>query len=51
MALFYALLRIHRKQAQKGTNFHKHISAELLWTAIPLVILVILILPAGLIVS
>ncbi|WP_346798130.1 cytochrome c oxidase subunit II [Halomonas sp. Bachu 37] len=44
--MFYSLFRYRRSKGAKAANFHEHTSIEVLWTAIPLLILVGMAVPA-----
>uniref|UniRef100_UPI0038B3C676 cytochrome c oxidase subunit II n=1 Tax=Aidingimonas lacisalsi TaxID=2604086 RepID=UPI0038B3C676 len=44
--MFYSLFRYRRSQGAKADNFHEHTTVEVLWTTIPLLILVGMALPA-----
>ncbi len=45
-AMFYSLFRYRHSQGAKAANFHEHTSVEVLWTAIPVLILVGMAVPA-----
>lgn len=45
IALFYALYRFRRSQGGTAIHFHRRFSTEILWTAIPFIILVLLLIP------
>ncbi|GGX79698.1 cytochrome c oxidase subunit 2 [Litchfieldella qijiaojingensis] len=44
--MFYSLFRYRRSRGAKSANFHENTSVEVVWTAIPLLILVGMALPA-----
>jgi len=44
--LFYALIRFRRQKGRKIQHFHRNLGAEILWTTIPLIILIALAIPA-----
>jgi cytochrome c oxidase subunit 2 len=44
-ALFYALYRFRHSQGVTTKHFHRRFSTELLWTVIPFIILVLLLIP------
>ena len=44
--MFFSLFRYRRSQGAKSANFHEHTTVEVIWTAIPLLILVGMALPA-----
>jgi cytochrome c oxidase subunit II len=44
--MFYSLFRFRRSQGAKSANFHEHTGVEVLWTAVPLLILVVMAVPA-----
>ncbi|MGP9767865.1 cytochrome c oxidase subunit II [Halomonas sp. AOP13-D3-9] len=45
-AMFYSLFRYRHSKGAKAANFHEHTSVEVLWTAIPILILVGMAVPA-----
>ena len=45
-AMIYMLYQCHKMRRLVSINFHKHISIEILWTIIPLIILVVMAFPA-----
>ncbi len=45
-AMFYSLFRYRHSKGAKAANFHEHTSVEVLWTAIPVLILVGMAVPA-----
>ncbi|RTR06293.1 cytochrome c oxidase subunit II [Halomonas nitroreducens] len=45
-AMFYSLFRYRRSQGAKATQFHEHTTVEIIWTIIPLLILVGMAVPA-----
>ncbi|WP_386077721.1 cytochrome c oxidase subunit II [Vreelandella sp. F11] len=45
-AMFYSLLRYRHSKGAKAAHFHEHTSVEVLWTAIPILILVGMAVPA-----
>lgn len=45
-AMFYSLFRYRHSKGAKAANFHEHTSVEVLWTAIPILILVAMAVPA-----
>lgn len=44
--MFYSLFRYRRSKGAKAAHFHEHTTVEVLWTAIPLLILVAMAVPA-----
>lgn len=44
--MFYALFRYRRSQGAEAANFHENTTVEVIWTAIPLLILVGMAVPA-----
>lgn len=44
--MFYSLFRYRHSKGAKAANFHEHTSVEVLWTAIPVLILVGMAVPA-----
>ena len=46
IALFYALYRFRKKEGVKAQLFHGSVWVELIWTAIPLVLVIIMLVPA-----
>ncbi len=44
--MFYSLFRYRRSKGAKAANFHEHTGVEVLWTAVPLLILVAMAVPA-----
>ncbi|WP_458527084.1 cytochrome c oxidase subunit II [Onishia taeanensis] len=44
--MFYSLFRFRRSQGAKAAHFHENTTVEVIWTAIPLLILVGMALPA-----
>ncbi|MFY0990258.1 cytochrome c oxidase subunit II [Halomonas sp. C05BenzN] len=44
--MFYSLIRFRRSRGAKAANFHENTTVEVLWTAIPLLILVGMAVPA-----
>lgn len=49
--LTYALIKFRKSQGPDATHFHKHLGAELIWAAIPLLLLAALAIPAITIIS
>ncbi|NYT74951.1 cytochrome c oxidase subunit II [Halomonas sp. QX-2] len=45
-AMFYSLFRYRHSKGAKAAHFHEHTSVEVLWTAIPILILVGMAVPA-----
>ncbi len=45
-AMFYSLFRYRHSKGAKAAHFHEHTSVEVLWTAIPVLILVGMAVPA-----
>ncbi|MBB3191853.1 cytochrome c oxidase subunit II [Halomonas cerina] len=45
-AMFYSLFRYRRSQGASAAQFHEHTTVEVIWTAIPLLILIGMALPA-----
>ncbi|MCL7938997.1 cytochrome c oxidase subunit II [Halomonas sp. ATCH28] len=45
-AMFYSLFRYRHSRGAKAATFHEHTSVEVIWTAIPLLILVGMAVPA-----
>ncbi|MGO1394603.1 MAG: cytochrome c oxidase subunit II [Halomonas sp.] len=45
-AMFYSLFRYRHSKGAKAANFHEHTSVEVLWTVIPILILVAMAVPA-----
>ncbi|XKE43792.1 cytochrome c oxidase subunit II [Halomonas organivorans] len=45
-AMFYSLFRYRRSQGAEASNFHEHTTVEVIWTVIPLLILVGMAVPA-----
>lgn len=45
-AMFYSLFRYRHSRGAKAATFHEHTSVEVIWTAIPLLILVAMAVPA-----
>lgn len=45
-AMFYSLFRYRRSRGAKAANFHEHTTVEVIWTLIPLLILVAMAIPA-----
>jgi len=45
-AMFYSLFRYRHSRGAKSATFHEHTSVEVIWTAIPLLILVAMAVPA-----
>lgn len=45
-AMFYSLFRYRRSQGTTPAKFHEHTTVEVIWTAIPLLILIGMALPA-----
>jgi cytochrome c oxidase subunit 2 len=44
--MFYSLFRFRRSKGAKASNFHEHTTVEVFWTAIPLLILIGMAVPA-----
>ncbi|PMR82523.1 cytochrome c oxidase subunit II [Halomonas urumqiensis] len=44
--MFYSLFRFRRSQGAKASNFHENTTVEVIWTAVPLLILVGMAIPA-----
>ncbi|MFM9268862.1 cytochrome c oxidase subunit II [Halomonas elongata] len=44
--MFYSLFRYRRSRGAKAANFHEHTTVEVIWTLIPLLILVAMAIPA-----
>lgn len=44
--MFYSILKHRKSQGHKAANFHHSTSAEVIWTIIPCIILVVMALPA-----
>ncbi|MEC9483595.1 MAG: cytochrome c oxidase subunit II [Halomonas sp.] len=44
--MFYSLFRYRRSRGAKAAHFHEHTTVEVMWTAIPLLILVAMAIPA-----
>lgn len=49
--LFYSLIKFRKSKGAKAENFHEHLGIEILWTAIPFLILVALAIPATIVLS
>ncbi|ALM52691.1 cytochrome c oxidase subunit II [Halomonas huangheensis] len=45
-AMFYSLFRYRRSKGAKAAHFHEHTTVEVIWTAIPLLILIAMAIPA-----
>jgi len=45
-AMFYSLFRYRRSRSPTSATFHEHTTVEVIWTAIPLLILVAMAVPA-----
>ncbi|WGI23734.1 cytochrome c oxidase subunit II [Halomonas alkaliantarctica] len=45
-AMFYSLFRYRHSKGAKAAHFHEHTSVEVLWTAIPILILIGMAVPA-----
>ncbi|MBB3140721.1 cytochrome c oxidase subunit II [Halomonas organivorans] len=45
-AIFYSLFRYRRSRGAKASHFHEHTTVEVIWTVIPLLILVAMAIPA-----
>lgn len=45
-ALFYSLFRYRRSRGAKPSAFHEHTTVEVIWTIVPLLILVVIAIPA-----
>ncbi|MCW4151789.1 cytochrome c oxidase subunit II [Halomonas sp. 18H] len=45
-ALFYSLFRYRRSRGARASNFHEHTTLEIVWTVVPLLILVAMAIPA-----
>lgn len=45
-AMFYSLFRYRRSKGAKAAHFHEHTTVEVIWTAIPLLILIAMAVPA-----
>ncbi|MFG6178826.1 cytochrome c oxidase subunit II [Halomonas sp. THAF12] len=45
-AIFYSLFRYRRSRGAKAVHFHEHTTVEVIWTVIPLLILVAMAVPA-----
>jgi cytochrome c oxidase subunit 2 len=46
VVLIYCLIKNRQTKGAEGTHFHPHLGLELIWTTLPLVILVALAIPA-----
>ncbi len=44
--LIYSLIKFRKSKGAEAAHFHEHLGVEILWTAIPFLILVILAIPA-----
>ncbi|SFI17560.1 cytochrome c oxidase subunit II [Modicisalibacter xianhensis] len=44
--MFYSLFRYRRSKGAQAANFHEHTTVEIFWTAVPLLILVAMAIPA-----
>lgn len=44
--MIYVLYQYRKMKRPVSINFHKHISAEILWTIIPFIILVVMVFPS-----
>ncbi|MDN3520964.1 cytochrome c oxidase subunit II [Halomonas ramblicola] len=44
--MFYSLFRFRRSRGAESANFHEHTTVEVIWTAIPLLILIGMAVPA-----
>jgi len=44
--LIYSLIRFRKSKGAKAAHFHEHLGIEILWTAIPTLILIVLAIPA-----
>ena len=46
-AMFYSMLKHRKSQGYKAADFHESTTVEIIWTAIPFVILVLMAIPAA----
>lgn len=46
VVLLYSLIHFRKCKSAVSTNFHKYLGIEILWTILPFIILVVLVIPA-----
>src|ERR1700730_17777666 len=45
-AIIYSLIKFRKSKGARASHFHEHLPIEIIWTAIPFLILVVLAIPA-----